>query len=317
MPIQNLRLIIIISLGLGIFIYKSRTWGHWPPSATVGEFRAADWINDYASKDAVVVCNWFTGDFIRSLTRRQICVSNYFRGQVRAIIEREKGLKTVLLKNTNEIIKFAKSRQEEVYLLKSKWGPSGDFDNNPFFTKVMSGGSGKDKATLYRVGTEDDIANLAFDAKPIAGAFKDGVGIRNLDRLNDLSLGNNKDADAVATDPSQRSPQKAWFGVDFEKEQEISRIVVYPTLYLNPEKIKKNKLTFMAYHYVLQYWEEEGWKDIPGTEVRDNALTKVSHEFVPIKTSKVRVLIYRAYSSKGLVTGGAFRTVCLEFEAYK
>ncbi|MHC4361156.1 MAG: hypothetical protein ACYSTN_10290, partial [Planctomycetota bacterium] len=91
----SLALIIIITLGLGIFIHESRTWGNWPPSATAGEYRAADWINDYASKDAIIVCNWFTGDFIRSLTRRRTCISNYFRPEVRATLEREKGLNTV------------------------------------------------------------------------------------------------------------------------------------------------------------------------------------------------------------------------------
>jgi len=310
-------LIIIISLGLGIFIYKGKTWGNWPPSATAGEYRAADWVNDYASKDAIIVCNWFTGDFIRSLTRRRTCISNYFRPEVRATVEREKGLNTVLLKNARQIIEFAESRGQEVYLLKSKWGPSGNFDNNPFFTRVMSGGSDKEKATLYRVGAEGGIANLAFYAKPIAGTFKSGLRVRNLDRLNDLSLGNNTDAGAAATNPPQRSPQKAWFGVDFEKEEEISRIVVYPAFYLNPEKIKKSKLIYVASHYVLQYWQGESWKDIPGTEVRDNVLTRVSHEFPHIKTSKVRVLIYGAYSDKGLLTEGAFRSACLELEVYK
>jgi hypothetical protein len=313
----SLALIIIISLGLGIFIYKSKTWGNWPPSATTGEYRAANWINNYASKDAIIVCNWFTGDFIRSLTVRRTCISNYFRPEVRATIEREKGLNTVLLKNARQIIEFAQSRGQEVYLLKSKWGPSGSFDTNPLFTRVMSAGSGKDKATLYRVGAEDRIANLAFYAEPIAGTFKSGLTVRNLDRLNDLSLGNNTDADAAATNPPQRSPQKAWFGVDFGKNQQISRIVVYPAFYLNPEKIKKSKLIYVARHYVLQYWQDQTWKNIPGTEVRDNVLTRVSHEFPHIKTSKARVLIYTAYSDKGLATEGLFRSACLELEVYK
>ncbi|UCE98852.1 MAG: hypothetical protein JSV82_06600 [Planctomycetota bacterium] len=313
----SFALIIIISLGLGTFIHKSKTWGHWPPSATTGEYRAADWLNSHASKDAVIVCSWFTGDFIRSLTKRQICISNYFRPEVRATVKRQKDLNIVLLKNTREIIKFAESREQEVYLLKSKWGPSGDFDKNPLFTKLMSGGSGKEKAILYSVSTEGGIANLAFDAKPIAGTFESGLKVKNLDRLNDLTLGNDTDTDAAATDPPQRSPQQAWFGVDFEKKQEISRIVACPAFYLNPEKIKKNKLTYLAHHYVLQYWQQQSWKDIPGTEVRDNVLTIVSHEFPPIKTSRVRVLIYEAYSDKGLLTEGVFRSACLEIEAYK
>lgn len=313
----SVALIVIISLGLGIFISKSKTWGNWPPSGAVGEYRAADWINMNASKDAIIVCNWFTGDFIRSLTKRQTCISNYFRPEVRATVKRAKGLNTVLLRNTREIIEFAESRVEEVYLLKSKWGPSGNFDRNPFFAKVMTGGSGADEATLYRVGAEGGIANLAFLAEPIAGTFESGVKIRNIDKLNDLSLGNNTDADAAATNPPARSPQKAWFGVDFGSEQEISRIVVYPGFYINPEQIKKSRLIYLAYQYVLQYWQEEMWKDIPGTEVRDNSLVRVSHEFEPIKTSKVRVLIYGAYSDKGMVSEGVFRTACLELEVYK
>jgi hypothetical protein len=314
---SSLALIIIISLGLGIFVYKSSTWGRWPLSATPGEYRAADWINGHASKDAIIVCNWFTGDFIRSLTKRQICISNYFRPQVRIPAEREKGLNTVLLKNTKEIIEFAKSREVEFYLLKSKWGPPGNFDKNPLFTRVMSEGSDKEKAILYRIGAEDGIANLAFGVKPIAGVFNSGLNVRNLNRLNDFSLGTNMDADAAATDPLQRSPQKAWFGVDFEREEEISKIVVYPVFYRNPEKIKKNKLTYVAYHYVLQYWDKETWKDIPHTEVRNNVLTRVLHKFPPIKTSKVRILIYGAYSDKGSMNVGVFRSACLELEAYK
>jgi hypothetical protein len=313
----SVALIIIISLGLGIFVYESKTWGNWPPSATVGEYRAADWINAYASKDAIIVCNWFTTDFVRSLTRRRTCISNYFRPEVRATVERDEGLNTVLLKNTREIVEFAESRGQEVYLLKSKWGPSGDFDRNPFFAKVMSGGSGADEAKLYRVGAEGGISNLAFRAESIAGTFENGVEIRNVDRLNDLSLGNNTDADAAATNPPQRSPQRAWFGVDFGAEQEISRIVFYPVFYLNPEQIKKSRLIYVAYHYVLQYWTDEGWEDIAGTEVRDNVLTRVSHEFPAIRASKVRALIYGAYSDKGVVGEGVFRTACLEFEVYK
>ena len=113
------------------------------------------------------------------------------------------------------------------------------------------------------------------------------------------------------------SPQRAWFGVDFGKQQEISKIVAYPAFYLNPEEINENKLIYVANHYVLQYWDKEDWKDIPDTEVRNNVLTRISHEFLPIKTSKVRILIFGAYSNKGLMTEGMFRSSCLEFEVYK
>ena len=51
------------------------------------------------------------------------------------------------------------------------------------------------------------------------------------------------------------------------------------------------RLSWVPRAYVIQYWTDGAWKDVPGTRVRDNVAFPIEHRFDPVRTAKIRLLI--------------------------
>jgi cellulose/xylan binding protein with CBM9 domain/F5/8 type C domain-containing protein len=82
-----------------------------------------------------------------------------------------------------------------------------------------------------------------------------------------------------------------WIEVTFQKEEKISRVVVYH------ETLKK---------YNIQYWDGNDWQSVEGTGVQ--MANHVIHRFEPVKTTKIRLWITEVE--------GSF-TKIYEIEAYR
>jgi hypothetical protein len=156
----------------------------------------------------------------------------------------------------------------------------------------------------------DDASDLAFAGEPIGGG--DGVGVRFLSRLNDGMLGANSDWDAARSSPMP-APVRAWFGIAWERPRQIGRVVAYPGFYSRGPDARR----YLATDYVLQSWDGHGWVDIPGTRVTGNHRVHVEHEFPPVRTTRLRLLIERERNERGTEEiPGTFRAVCLELAIY-
>jgi Dolichyl-phosphate-mannose-protein mannosyltransferase len=156
----------------------------------------------------------------------------------------------------------------------------------------------------------DDASDLAFAGEPIGGG--DGVGVRYLSRLNDGMLGANSDWDAARSSPMP-APVRAWFGIEWERPRQVGRVVAYPGFYSRGPDARR----YLATDYVLQSWDGHGWVDIPGTRVTGNHRVHVEHEFPPLRTTRLRLLIERERNERGTEEiPGTFRAVCLELAIY-
>lgn len=91
--------------------------------------------------------------------------------------------------------------------------------------------------------------NLAYDARPIGGTTTGEV--RDLDKLNDGSLGSNKLRDAAATHPPSREPVEAWFGIELDEPTMLSRVTAYP-------RFHRTDTSYLALSFVVEY-EVEGF----------------------------------------------------------
>ncbi|MBI2842193.1 MAG: glycoside hydrolase N-terminal domain-containing protein [Armatimonadetes bacterium] len=156
--------------------------------------------------------------------------------------------------------------------------------------------------------------------RPIAGTEKGNI--INLDAMVDCrvhtSSGYNYDrptaacTDIFTTNDEQQNA--AWFGLEFDRPTEIRRIEAYPAelyfiYYSFPVSMN------IAEDYVVQYWDGSDWKDIPGTRVTGSKDFEVIHEFQPVKTTKVRMLITKVAESQdgNGKPNGKFRACMQEF----
>jgi len=83
------------------------------------------------------------------------------------------------------------------------------------------------------------------------------------------------------------SSAQQWLQINLEKNYDIGSAVIYTGsdggVYTSPDRIQQFK---------LQYWANGGWKDIPGTNEKDNKYAQVFTVFkTPVTTDKVRMLI--------------------------
>ncbi|MEO7444653.1 MAG: discoidin domain-containing protein [Ferruginibacter sp.] len=83
------------------------------------------------------------------------------------------------------------------------------------------------------------------------------------------------------------STAQQWVQINLEKNYELGSAVIYTGsdggVYTSPDRIQKFK---------LQYWAVDKWKDIPGTNEKDNKYAQVFTIFkTPVTTDKVRMLI--------------------------
>jgi 4-amino-4-deoxy-L-arabinose transferase-like glycosyltransferase len=158
----------------------------------------------------------------------------------------------------------------------------------------------------------DAAGDLALAGRPIGGGGDDQVGVRFLERLNDGLLGANTEWDAARSSPDAR-PVRAWFGIAWDRPQEVGRVVAYPGFFSRGPASRR----FLATDYVLQWWDGSDWRDLPGTRQRGNRRLHAEHDFPPVRTTRLRLLIESELNRDGTsVTPGEFRAACLELVAY-
>jgi hypothetical protein len=163
-----------------------------------------------------------------------------------------------------------------------------------------------------RAWTVPDLAgDLAPAGRPIGGG-DGGVGVNFLERLNDGLLGANSIWDAARSTPST-TPARAWFGIAWDRPQEIGRVVAYPGFLSRGPASRR----FLATDYVLQWWDGKRWLDLPGTRVTGNRRLHVEHGFPPVRTTGLRLVVERELNDLGTeATPGVFRAACLELVVY-
>lgn len=208
---------------------------------------------------------------------------------------------------------FSNSKNRGMKISQSK------FDDLNYFEKVYDYAEVKIyklKETL-EVYDNHTFKNLALWAKPI-GESQTGK-ILYIDKINDNSLGTNSGRHAAQTAPAIKGTSVwAWFGLDFGKEVFINRIKAYPAIFIYPEEYEgKGLRTYMAKSYVLQYYNNNKWIDIPNTIVKDNKSRIIEHDFNTILTQKIRIFIHDEYDDIGTQNiENHYRAVCLELSAF-
>jgi hypothetical protein len=147
--------------------------------------------------------------------------------------------------------------------------------------------------------------NLAYGARPIGGAATGEV--RDLDKLNDGSLGSDRLRDAAASHPPSREPVEAWFGLEFDQPTTLSRVTAYP-------RFHRTDASYLARRFVLEYEADGRWQAVRGTSRSGNEQMKVDFEFSPITVRKFRL---RILDERPDARGNFYRASCLELEAYR
>jgi len=109
-------------------------------------------INQNAPGDAIIIANWFTGDFLRSLTKRKVIMSDYARDEV-AKADKHTNLNILILpKDTNKVVDYIQQNPGTYYLITSKWGPWGKYDDDSRFELLKTYGTKKNQQSkIYRI----------------------------------------------------------------------------------------------------------------------------------------------------------------------
>lgn len=135
-----------------IIAAEGKTWGGWVLNCTPEEYAAADWINRHTPPDSILIANWYTGDYLRSLTRRPILFSDYARVEVREAMKRSHLKIPILPRSPQAVLDFVNRHPGSYYLVTAKWGPWGDYANFSQFKLLAEfGNKEKTKAKIYRV----------------------------------------------------------------------------------------------------------------------------------------------------------------------
>lgn len=122
---------------------EAATWGGWVLNCTPEEYASADWINKNTKKDDIIIANWYTGDYLRSLTLRNIVISDYPRVEVRVAMDKFNLNIPILPRDPAKVLDYVESHPGNYYLVTSKWGPWGKYDANPQFELLETYGSNK------------------------------------------------------------------------------------------------------------------------------------------------------------------------------
>lgn len=135
--------------------HDGTTWGGWILNCTPEEYAAADWINKNASKDAKLIANWYTGDYLRSLTLRQVVISDYPRVEVRVAMDKFKLNIPILPRDPAKVLEYVQAQPGDYYLVTSKWGPWGRYQDNPHFQLIETfGKNNKTQARIFKIVRE-------------------------------------------------------------------------------------------------------------------------------------------------------------------
>jgi len=128
---------------------EGKTWGNWVLNCTQEEYAAAEWINKNTDPNDYIIANWYTADYIRSLTQRRAIISDYPRVEVRVAKEKYDLKIPILPRNPRRVLAYVQKNPGTYYLLVSKWGPWGKYEKNPNFILMKT--FGKDKKTQAKI----------------------------------------------------------------------------------------------------------------------------------------------------------------------
>ncbi len=139
----------VVTLLTLIIAAEGRTWGGWVLNCTPEEYAAADWIKQNTQPSDIVIANWYTGDYLRSLTKRRIVISDYPRVEVEVARKKFNLDIPILPRNPEEVVKYVQENPGTYYLVVSKWGPWGKYEKDPHFKLLKT--FGKNSKTLGKV----------------------------------------------------------------------------------------------------------------------------------------------------------------------
>jgi hypothetical protein len=126
----------------------------------------------------------------------------------------------------------------------------------------------------------------------------------NVDAVNDGCIREKKRWPGLVQNPADNlcrieplcneQPFEAWFGIEYDRPREIRKVTVFAGTGHN-SVFGGSNIVCLPKAYVLQYYRDGKWVDIPGTERsfegREKASFPIVAEFEPIETDKVRLLI--------------------------
>jgi len=151
---KALRTLLFSAFFLGSLRYAAygKTWGEWVLNCSEEEFQAAEWIEKNAGKNSVLIGNWYTNDFMRSLTQRRVLYAFEARPIVKYGMDRVKLDIPVLKPDPEAVLAYVDRHPGDYYLMTSLWGPPGVYGENSRFEKSAEFGEGKRTAVkIFRI----------------------------------------------------------------------------------------------------------------------------------------------------------------------
>jgi hypothetical protein len=164
-PRSRIRALVVALVLSLIIAAEGKTWGSWVLNCTPEEYAAADWINQNTPSDSLLIANWYTGDYLRSLTKRRIVFSDYARVEVREAMKKFDLKIPILPKNPAAVLDYVEKNPGTYYLVTAKWGPWGEYSKFSEFKLLKEfGNNPKSKARIYRVESRSLNPPSADDA---------------------------------------------------------------------------------------------------------------------------------------------------------
>ncbi len=152
------RKIVVLALTTGLCLLinaEAATWGGWVLNCTPEEYASADWIRKNTKKDDIIIANWYTGDYLRSLTLRNIIISDYPRVEVRVAMDKFNLNIPILPRDPKKVLEYVQSHPGDYYLVTSKWGPWGKYEANPQFELLQTNGTNKKtQSKIFKIHPE-------------------------------------------------------------------------------------------------------------------------------------------------------------------
>ncbi|MCX7045341.1 MAG: hypothetical protein NTX50_07665 [Candidatus Sumerlaeota bacterium] len=337
-PESYFRLFLTACAGLIAFhaLAFVAPYGNWPPTTTKAEVKALKWICDNLPSDAIIFCNWFDADFVRSYTAHAgKPMYSIFAGAANAdgscagirsnirFAKKMHDLEIPGMTSLGDILKYIRGKPGNYYIMNTKWGRHFQATGDTLVRLIsFTASSDKDTDTVTIWGLKNNPWRIEASSAPQPIAGSEVGAVINLDSLDDGSLGQNRDSDAARVDPIQKRPHWVWFGLKCVKPRAFRSASAYLAMYKNAAELlprngrPRSPLTYCATEYVFQYWNGKDWVDIPGTHVKNNKEPEATAQFDPIETDQIRVYCFGQRNDDGDASPrGLFRGACLEFSA--
>jgi hypothetical protein len=147
-----LSIMTVLALVVGA---EGKTWGGWVLNCTPEEYAAADWINKNTRPTDIIIANWYTGDYVRSLTKRRIIISDYPRVEVRVAKEKFNLNIPILPRDPQKVVQYVQGNPGTYYLMTSKWGPWGRYERDRHFTLLETfGKKPRTQSKIFKIESE-------------------------------------------------------------------------------------------------------------------------------------------------------------------